>query len=105
MVEQAQGSATMCLLEPQPRGSTKVAEAKPKSSRERMRETRAAADAQRKPEKAAGQRRAELMAEGRRMALEAVKLQIRDRGDKISLYTPAQLRAQADMMMGPWLIL
>jgi hypothetical protein len=39
------------------------------------------------------------------MALDAVKLTIRDRGDKISFYTPAQLRAQAEAMLGPWLIL
>jgi hypothetical protein len=39
------------------------------------------------------------------MALEVVKLTIRDRGDKVSHYTPAQLRAQANEMLGPWLIL
>jgi hypothetical protein len=75
------------------------------SYRERMKATRAAASAQRKAEKAAWQRRVELMATARMMALEAVKLTIRDRGDKVQRYTPAQLRAQADAMMGPWLIL
>jgi hypothetical protein len=39
------------------------------------------------------------------MALDAVKLTIRDRGEKVSRYTMAQLRAQADAMLGPWLIL
>ena len=38
------------------------------------------------------------------MSLEAVKLTIRDRGDKVSHYTHAQLRAMADAMIGPWLI-
>ena len=34
----------------------------------------------------------------------AVKATIRDRGDKLSLYSPAQLRARADGMIGPWLV-
>jgi hypothetical protein len=34
----------------------------------------------------------------------AVKAAIRDKGDKLSLYSPAQLRAQADAMIGPWLV-
>jgi hypothetical protein len=75
------------------------------SYRERMKAARAAASAQRKAEKAEWQRRVDLMATARMMALEAVKLTIRDRGDKVQRYTPAQLRAQADAMMGPWLIL
>jgi hypothetical protein len=82
-----------------------MAEAKPKSYKERMREARAAASAQRSAEKAQWQRRAEIMATARMMALDAVKLTIRDRSDKLSLYTPAQLRAQADAMLKPWLIL
>jgi hypothetical protein len=69
---------------------------------QRMKAARAAASAQRKAEKA---RRAELIATARIMALDAVKLTIRDRGDKVSRYTMAQLRAQADAMLGPWLIL
>jgi hypothetical protein len=73
--------------------------------KERMKAARARARAKREAEKAAWQRRAELIATARTMALDAVKLTIRDRGDKISLYTPAQLRAKADAMMGPWLIL
>jgi hypothetical protein len=82
-----------------------MVEANRKSYKERMREARAAARAQRLPEKAAWQRRAELTATARMMALEAVKLTIRDRGDKVQNYTPAQLKSQADLMMGPWLIL
>ena len=40
----------------------------------------------------------------RRLSLEAVKASIRDRGDRVTLYTHAQLRAQADAMIGPWLV-
>jgi hypothetical protein len=75
------------------------------SYRERMKAARAAASAQRKAEKAAWQRRVELMATARMMALEAVKLTIRDRGERITNYTQAQLRVRAEDMMGPWLIL
>jgi hypothetical protein len=71
------------------------------SYRERMR----AASAQRKAEKAEWQRRSELMATARLLALEAVKAGIRGRGDRPSHYTYAQLNAQADAMIGPWLIL
>jgi hypothetical protein len=71
------------------------------SYRERMK----AASAQRKAEKAAWQRRAELMATARMMALEAVKETIRARGDRVTHYSYAELRAQADEMLGPWLIL
>ena len=45
------------------------------------------------------------MATARMMALEAVKLTIRDRGERITNYTHAQLRVRAEDMMGPWLIL
>jgi hypothetical protein len=38
------------------------------------------------------------------MSLEAVKASIRDRGDKVAHYSHAQLRAQADAMIGPWLV-
>jgi hypothetical protein len=58
------------------------------SYKERMKAARARARAKREAEKAAWQRRAELIATARMMALDAVKLTIRDRGDKISLYTP-----------------
>jgi hypothetical protein len=69
-----------------------------------MKAARAEARAKREAEKAERLRRVELMAEIRRMSLEAVKLTIRDRGDKVSLYTHAQLRAMADAMIGPWLV-
>ena len=75
------------------------------SYRERMKAARAAASAQRKAEKAAWKRRAEVMATARMMALDVVKQTIRGRGDRVTHYTYAQLRAQADEMLGPWLIL
>ena len=74
------------------------------SYKERMKAQRAEARAKRETEKAEWRRRAALGAEVRRLSLEAVKASIRDRGDKVSLYTYAQLRAQADAMIGPWLV-
>jgi hypothetical protein len=38
------------------------------------------------------------------MALAATKAAIRARGDKLSLYSHAQLVAQANAMIGPWLV-
>jgi hypothetical protein len=81
-----------------------MVEANPKSYRERMREARAAASAQRKAEKAAWQRRVELQVEVRRLAREAVLTCIRANGDKLSLYTPAQINARADTFICKWLI-
>ena len=75
------------------------------SYRERIKAARAAASAQRKSEKAEWQRRVELIGTLRMMALDAVKATIRDRGDKVQHYSHAQLMAQADEMMGPWLFL
>ena len=75
------------------------------SYRDRMKAARAAASAQRKAEKAARLRQVELVVTARMMALDAVKSEIRARGKRITDYTHAQLRAQADEMMGPWLIL
>ena len=69
-----------------------------------MKAARAEARAKREAEKAEWLRRAMIVAEVRRRSLEAVKASIRDRGDKVSLYTYAQLRAQADAMIGPWLV-
>ena len=81
-----------------------MVEAKPKSYKERMRAARAAARAKRQAEKAEWLRQVTLVAEVRRLSLEAVKATIRDRGDKVTLYTHAQLRAQADALIGPWLV-
>jgi hypothetical protein len=74
------------------------------SYKERMAAESAAASAQRKAEREAWHRRIELHVEVRRISLAAVKATIRDRGDKLSLYSPAELRAQADAMIGPWLV-
>jgi hypothetical protein len=66
-----------------------------------MKAARAEARAKREAEKAAWLRHVTLVAEVRRLSLEAVKASIRDRGDRITLHTYAQLRAQADAMVGP----
>src|SRR6476660_1004577 len=71
-----------------------------KSYKERMREARA----KREAEKAEWHRRAELRYEIRKLALDAVKAGIRARGDKVQLYSHAQLMAQANAMIGPWLV-
>ena len=69
-----------------------------------MKAARAEARAKREAEKAEWLRRAMIVAEVRRRSLEAVKASIRDRGDKVSHYSMAQLRAQADALIGPWLV-
>jgi hypothetical protein len=74
------------------------------SYRERRKAQRAEARAKREAEKAEWHRQIELMAVVRRLSLEAAKASIRDRGDKVSHYSMAQLRAQADAMIGPWLV-
>ena len=71
---------------------------------QRMKAARAAARVKREAEKAERLRQLTLIAEVRRLSLEAVKASIRDRGDRVTLYTYAQLRAQADAMIGPWLV-
>jgi hypothetical protein len=74
------------------------------SYKERMKAARAEARAKRQAEKEAWRRQIELMAVVRRLSLQAVKASIRDRGDKVSHYSMAQLRAQADAMIGPLLV-
>src|SRR6476660_4925827 len=71
-----------------------------KSYKERMREARA----KREAEQAEWHRRAELRYEIRKLALDAVKAGIRARGDKVQLYSHAQLMAQVNAMIGPWLV-
>jgi hypothetical protein len=71
---------------------------------ERMKAARAEARVKREAEKAEWHRRAALMSEVRRLSLEAVKASIRARGDRVTHYTYAQLRAEADAMIGPWLV-
>ena len=74
------------------------------SYRERMKAARAVARAKREAEKAEWHRRAELRYEIRKMAMDAVKAGIGARGDKVQLYSHAQLMAQANAMIGPWLV-
>jgi hypothetical protein len=74
------------------------------SYRERMKAQRAEARAKRNADKAEWHRRIELHVEVRRIAMAAVKATIRDKGDKVQLYSVAELRAQADVMIGPWLV-
>jgi hypothetical protein len=74
------------------------------SYRERMKAARAEARAKREAEQAEWHRQAELRYEVRRLALDAVKAGIRARGDKLSLYSHAQLVAQANAMIGRWLV-
>jgi hypothetical protein len=71
---------------------------------ERMKAQRAEARAKREAEKAEWHRRAELRCEIRKLAMDAVKAGIRARGDKLSLYSHAQLVTQANAMIGPWLV-
>ena len=74
------------------------------SYRERMKAQRAEARAKREAEQAEWHRRAELRYEIRKLALDAVKAGIRARGDQVQLYSHAQLMAQANAMIGPWLV-
>jgi Resolvase, N terminal domain len=71
---------------------------------ERMKAARAAASAQRKAEQAAWQREIELRCEVRRLAREAVLTCIKANGDKVSLYTQAEISAWADTFICKWLI-
>jgi hypothetical protein len=74
------------------------------SYRELLKAQRAEARAKREAEKAEWHRRAELRCEIRKLAMDAVKAGIRARGDKVQLYSYAQLVAQANAMIGPWLV-
>ena len=74
------------------------------SYRERLKAQRADARAKREAEQAEWHRRIELRCEVRRLAMDAVKAGIRARGDKLSLYSHAQLVTQANAMIGPWLV-
>ena len=74
------------------------------SYKERMKAARAAASAERKAQQAEWHRRLELSVEVRRLALNATKAAIRARGDKLQLYSKAQLTAMANAMIGPWLV-
>jgi hypothetical protein len=71
------------------------------SYRERMKAARAQASAQRKAEKAEYRRRLELSCEVSRLALEAVKAGIRASGDRVQVYSQAQLSAMATLRSRP----
>ena len=59
--------------------------------------------AKRKAEKAEYRRQLELVCEVRRLALDAVKEEIRARGDKVQLYSRGSLQAMADESISPFL--
>ena len=70
------------------------------SYKERMKAARAEARAKREAEKAAWHRRAELIHEVRHIAREAVIADIRARSDRVSLYKPREITAQANALIG-----
>jgi hypothetical protein len=73
------------------------------SYKERMRAARAEASAKRKAEKAEYRKQLELVCEVRRLALDAVKAEIRARGDKVQLYSRGSLQAMADESISPFI--
>jgi hypothetical protein len=76
-----------------------------KSYKERMREARAQASAQRKAKKAEWQRRIELRCEVHRLALQMVKAGIQTKGQrKLSTYSRAELTMMANALIAPWFI-
>ena len=76
-----------------------------KSYKERMREARAEATAQRKAEQAARQRQIELRCEVHRLALQMVKAGIQAKGQrKLSTYSRAELTMMANALIAPWFI-
>jgi hypothetical protein len=76
----------------------------PQSYRDRMKAARAEARVKREAERDAWRHEAQFSAEVRRLALEAIKKGIRDRGDRVTPYTPAQLQEMANAVIGPWLV-
>ena len=74
------------------------------SYKDRIKEERAQARAQRYAEKAAWLRQLTLIAETRRMALQLVKDEIRAKGEKVTDYSVKELRQRAEEMEGPWLV-
>jgi hypothetical protein len=74
------------------------------SYRERMKAERAEARAKRLAQEAKWREQMELMAEVRRWAREAVKTEIRARGDKITNYRYVEISAMADEMISAQLV-
>jgi hypothetical protein len=87
-----------------PRSSSSTRKGETVTYKERMAAARRAARTEREARRKAERTRAELSAELRRLSLDAVKTMIRARGGKIHLYSVAQLQAQADALIGPWLV-
>jgi hypothetical protein len=75
-----------------------------RSYRDRQKAARAQARAQRLAQRSAQLREIELRVEVRRLAREAVLTCIRANGDKVSLYTPAQIITWANTFICKWLI-
>ena len=73
------------------------------SYRERLKAQRAEASAKRKAEQAEYRRQLELVCEVSRLALDAVKEEIRARGDRVQLYSRGSLQAMADESVSPFL--
>jgi hypothetical protein len=77
-----------------------------KSYRERQREARRAATAQRKAQEAERRRQMWVISEAHRMSIAIVKDQIRARGEKVTDYSVREINERADeIAMGPWMIL
>jgi hypothetical protein len=76
----------------------------PPSYRERMKAAKAEARAQRQTQEIERRQRIELSCELRRLALKRVTDELRRRGDKLSLYSRAQLVAMANAKISPWLV-
>ena len=74
------------------------------SYRERMKAARAEASAQRKAQQYAELRQRELVYEVRKLAMDAVVAGIKGRGDRVQVYSRAQLTAMANASISAFLI-
>jgi hypothetical protein len=74
------------------------------SYRERMKAARAEASAKRKAQQYAELRQRELVYEVRKLAMEAVVAGIKGRGDRVQVYSRAQLTAMANASISAFLI-
>ena len=81
-----------------------MVEASRKSYKERMREARAAARAERLAHEAAHRRMVELRVAVRREAEAMVRKQIADRGERVWHYLPKDIRAMAQDLITPALV-
>jgi hypothetical protein len=79
-------------------------EANPKSYKERQKEARATARAQREATEAALRKQRTIISEAKRMSIAIVKDQIRARGEKVTDYSVREINERADeIASGPWL--